>query len=83
MKRFFLTSPILLAVSYLLFGIFWIVLTDQLLAARIVDANTLSNWQTLKGWVFVFGSTLLLYYLLHVSARVHRATQQVLQKQER
>ena len=83
MKRFFLTSPIFLAVSYLLFGIFWIVLTDQLLAARIVDANILSNWQTLKGWVFVFGSTLLLYYLLRVSARQHRATQQVLQKQER
>ncbi len=82
MKRFFLTSPILLAVSYLLFGVFWIVITDQLLAARIVDANTISYWQTLKGWVFVIGSTLLLYYLLHVSAREHRATQRVLQRQE-
>lgn len=82
MKRFFLTSPILLAVSYLFFGIFWIILTDQLLVALIVDANTLSNWQTLKGWVFVVGSTLLLFHLLTISARQYSVTQQVLQRQE-
>ncbi len=49
---------------YLLFGGLWISLTDRLigpLASNSVAAMT--GWQTIKGWIYVFGSGGLIYFL--------------------
>lgn len=59
-----LTRPVGVAVAYFLFGVTWIVATDALLLMSVEDGQRLSFLQTVKGWVFVGGSTLLIFGLV-------------------
>jgi signal transduction histidine kinase len=63
MKTPFLTPPARLALIYLVVAALWILFSDQLLAALISDASLLTRLQTIKGWMFVTASALLLYWL--------------------
>ena len=47
-------------VTYLTFSVLWILLSDRMLAALIPDAADLTVWQTLKGWLFVAISGVLI-----------------------
>ena len=49
---------------YAAFGVAWITLSDRVAEALIPESARLSLFQTYKGWVFVFGSALLIYFLL-------------------
>ncbi len=51
------------ALLYVLFGGLWILLSDRLLAAFLVDISLLFAAQTYKGWAFVLFSALLIYVL--------------------
>ena len=53
-----------LAVLYALVAGVWIVLSDRVLAVLTSDPVVLTRLQTLKGWVFVGGTGLLLYLLV-------------------
>jgi len=53
-----------LALLYVLVAGVWIVLSDRLLAALTSDPIVLTYLQTLKGWVFVGGTGLLLSLLV-------------------
>ena len=58
-----------LFIAYLLLSLVWIALSDQFLSLWVVDAAELTAWQTLKGWVFVAVTGLLLYLLLRWQER--------------
>ena len=47
---------------YFLFGILWIYFSDTAINLFIDDLNTLQFIQTIKGWVFIYLSTILLYF---------------------
>lgn len=52
------------ALIYALIGIAWILWSDQVLARLPLSAEELTALQTLKGWLFVFGSAILIFFLL-------------------
>ncbi len=43
----------------------WIILSDLLIAQFSKDADELSRWQTIKGWLFVLATGSLLFAYLH------------------
>ena len=47
---------------YFLFGILWIYFSDAAINLFIDDLNTLQFIQTIKGWIFICLSTILLYF---------------------
>ncbi|WP_207388954.1 phosphodiesterase DibA [Azotobacter chroococcum] len=56
--------PLLLAcVAYALLALLWIALSDRLLLTLFEDPASLSDWQTLKGIVFILFTALLFYCL--------------------
>lgn len=59
------------ALSYLLFGILWILFSDRLVASVARHPEMLSRIQTLKGWAFV-GTTAAFLYLVVRSAVASR-----------
>ncbi len=52
------------ALIYSMFGALWILSSDQILAAMIDDAATLTRLQTVKGWFYVVVTALLVYALV-------------------
>lgn len=48
-----IASAIRLAGWYLLIAGSWVLFSDRLLAAITVNIDELTNWQTIKGWLFV------------------------------
>jgi light-regulated signal transduction histidine kinase (bacteriophytochrome) len=52
------------AALYLLLGGAWIVLSDRALRALVSDPETLTTYQTYKGWAFVAVMALLAYLLI-------------------
>ncbi len=48
---------------YLLFGGLWIFFSDRFLAPFSKDVETLTSWQTLKGWLYVAVSGGLIFFL--------------------
>jgi len=49
---------------YFLVGCSWILFTDRIIEYFVPDVHTLTEFQTFKGWFFIFGTTLLLYMLI-------------------
>ena len=49
---------------YFIFGIIWILFSDQILALLIPNPEQISTAQTFKGWFFIGFTALLLYFLL-------------------
>lgn len=72
-----------IALSYAVFGLLWIILTDRILLTLVPTLEKLVIWQTYKGWFFVTASTLLIYVLLTASNRQQQRTQDVLVKSEK
>jgi light-regulated signal transduction histidine kinase (bacteriophytochrome) len=56
--------PRTIALIYLAAGVFWIFVTDHFLLWLKFEPARFAQWQTYKGWLFVFGSALLLYAVL-------------------
>jgi PAS domain S-box-containing protein len=50
---------------YFLFGFFWILFSDWLLSVFVSDAKQLTFLQTLKGWIFITGTTFLIFFLVY------------------
>jgi light-regulated signal transduction histidine kinase (bacteriophytochrome) len=75
--------PVRVALVYLLFGTLWIFVTDRILDWLRLEPAQALELQTGKGWLFVFGSALLLYLLLRrYQARNERAIQAQLQARD-
>ena len=52
-----------ITLAYLIFGIFWILVSDTLVFMTVDSSEELTRVQVLKGWLFVFLSSALIYYL--------------------
>jgi len=57
-------SALRIALIYALFGVAWILWSDQLLTQLPLSTDESNAMQTLKGWLFVFGSAILIFFLL-------------------
>ncbi len=75
MRRLTQNLAVITAGTYLIFSVFYILLSDQLLAVLITDAENLTTWQTLKGWAFVLISSGLIFAILTRVARAQRAAE--------
>jgi len=67
---------------YILLGILWIAFSDRLLSVLVSDPIQLTVLQTYKGWFYVAGTGILLFFLLSYEMRV-RAQAIDLLEQER
>lgn len=70
MKLFRRDTIVRISLLYALFGVIWILFTDRLLLWLVSDPEQLIRWQTVKGWLFVAVSTLVIFFL-QIQAR-HR-----------
>ena len=61
------------ALAYALFSLLWILGSDRLLLALFPKAETLTLWQTAKGFLFVALSGLLVYLLALRETRAEEA----------
>lgn len=61
-----------IALSYLLFGVLWIMLSDRLVASVAHHPVILSRIQTLKGWAFVAATAVFLYLLVRSAVTARR-----------
>ncbi len=76
------TLPWRIAGLYALFGLAWILLTDQGLRWLSLDANIELVMQTWKGTAFVLASAVLIYLLLRRAARIIRRQTAALEQSE-
>jgi light-regulated signal transduction histidine kinase (bacteriophytochrome) len=60
-----------IALIYFVFGVLWIVTTDNILARLGLSPEQTLQAQTSKGWFFVLASSTLLYLLLALLQRHH------------
>ncbi|MCL6493907.1 MAG: PAS domain S-box protein, partial [Ignavibacterium sp.] len=49
---------------YLIISTIWIITSDTFVENLTIDPRELTKLQTIKGWIFVFASTLVLYFLI-------------------
>jgi light-regulated signal transduction histidine kinase (bacteriophytochrome) len=56
--------PRTIALIYVAFGVVWIFFSDRLLVSLHLDPELITRVQTLKGWLFVVGSAIVLYVAL-------------------
>lgn len=61
-----------IALSYLLFGVLWIILSDRLVASVADHTAILSRIQTLKGWAFVAATAVFLYLVVGSAVAARR-----------
>jgi signal transduction histidine kinase len=66
--------PVKLAAVYAVFGMLWILSTDRLVVAVADDPGRVTFLQTIKGWLFVALSALLVYALVLAGQRDLRRT---------
>jgi len=57
------SSPLSIVLGYVLFGVFWIIISD-LLTVRLVPEPFLATLSIAKGWLFIALTALLLYRLI-------------------
>ncbi len=54
-----------LVMLYVVFGAVWILVTDMIVEALVLEPQVLQWVQTLKGWFFVGGSAVVFYLVIH------------------
>jgi two-component system cell cycle sensor histidine kinase/response regulator CckA len=57
-------SPLWIALVYAALGILWIVWSDAVVLAIVLDQEALTRLQTYKGWFYVIASAVLIYVLV-------------------
>ncbi|RPI04659.1 MAG: PAS domain S-box protein, partial [Zetaproteobacteria bacterium] len=71
-----------LVALYAAIGGVWIVLSDRVVALVVADPEDLTRFQTIKGWVFVAGTAVLLAIVLRHEAKTRRASDRALRESE-
>ena len=76
-------TAVKIALTYALMGGSWIVLSDWLLTLLVTDPLLFNRLQTLKGWLYVTTSAVILYVLVRISVRSYRQSEDALQESRR
>ncbi|MCK9336323.1 MAG: EAL domain-containing protein [Arcobacteraceae bacterium] len=58
-------SAFFISLIYFIFGVAWIIISDNVVASSTINPNQITIMQTYKGWFFVFITTILLYILTY------------------
>jgi PAS domain S-box-containing protein len=77
MKEERLGSALRVSLIYALLGVAWILLTDLILVPISNDQTELTALQTLKGLIFIFGSAVLIFFLLRTE-QAHEESERTL-----
>ncbi|MAT99513.1 MAG: hypothetical protein CL608_20415 [Anaerolineaceae bacterium] len=72
-----------ISLIFTVFTALWVLFSDRLLETVIPELDQLTTWQTLKGLVFVFVTTLLIYYLLRQELLRHQHIEAALEESQR
>jgi PAS domain S-box-containing protein len=64
-KPVFVNPALKVAFYYFLFGFVWIFFSDWALSIITRDLERLSFLQTIKGWIFITGTTCLIFFLVY------------------
>ena len=54
-----------IVIIYFVVGCLWILFTDRIFLRLFADVTVLTQYQTFKGWFYVFGTTILLFVLIN------------------
>lgn len=57
------SQPIGVAIIYFIIAFSWILVSDKIVELITNDLNTLSIFQSIKGFLFVFITTIIIYFL--------------------
>ena len=60
----FISPALKVALFYAAFGVVWVFFSDRIVSYLVDDVDLLTQIQTIKGWVFVGLTTVLLYLLI-------------------
>jgi diguanylate cyclase (GGDEF)-like protein/PAS domain S-box-containing protein len=58
------TSAFRIALTYVVFGVLWILISDHVLALLVGTGQIYHDLQTVKGWFYVLITALILYFLI-------------------
>jgi PAS domain S-box-containing protein len=62
------SNALKITLVYIVIGSLWILLSDIVLL-RLVGMETLSQWQTVKGWFYIIATGILLYFMIKNSEK--------------
>lgn len=79
----FWSSPYGNATTYLVFGLIWIFTTDRIVEWMWAESGSVARAQTLKGWLFILLSTLLILILGLIARKNVRKATQALRRNEK
>ncbi len=75
-------GAIKISLYYLIFSTLWILLSDQIILFLFEDVQSLSTAQSLKGWLFVVTTSLVIFLLLENEFKKYRGTEDSLRASE-
>ena len=79
-----LTSPakaaLRITLTYVLFGVVWILVSDQVLESLVGNGQLYQDLQTVKGWFYVAVTALILYGLVVETLGLYRDSQTTLKE---
>lgn len=67
---------------YVLLAGLWIIFSDRLIVLFVADPLQITNWQTVKGWLFVVLSAALLYGMVRYEMRARTRAEEELRIQK-
>ena len=81
----FLKTHVALKISliYAGFSALWILLSDQFLYLFVKDPQIMTKIQMVKGWVFIFVTSLIIFYLLYREIAKYERTERALRESEK
>ncbi len=72
-------EAILAFLLYFVFGFNWILWSDTILSFLVKDAETYKKIQIIKGWLYVFLSSVLIYFIVYTRTKTLYKTLQVVE----
>ncbi|MGD8495354.1 MAG: HD domain-containing phosphohydrolase [Gemmatimonadales bacterium] len=72
-----------MALSYLVFGVLWILVSDRVLLWLAPDPRLHAELQTVKGWAFVLFTAMFIFAVVHLAIRARRELRERTEESER
>lgn len=71
-----ISTALIIAGIYMLTGVLWILFSDRVLLASINNKDTMILISMIKGWVYVFISSLVIYFIVFATLKKARLKRQ-------
>lgn len=70
------------SIIYFIFGFIWILWSNTILGFFIKDIDTFKKIQIFKGWLYVFMSSMLIYFIVYTRTKALYRTLQVIEENQ-